>query len=439
MHKLEPEVVLRFCAAVGEFLKLRVFTQEEVAELLKVSQIPDSIAYRQLVINACVVNHSEVILPLLGQMITSKERSSLEEAVYSVCVQVNPALDIRNVTLRITPGEMSELHLLEQPVPAAGTEALLPSRRVVLLQEELRRRIIGQPEAVQVVCRALSRSLAGLRDLSRPIGSFLFVGQTGVGKTEFARVLARLLYGGLDRLIRVDCSEYSSPHEYAKLIGAPPGYVGHDEGGYLTETLKRRGSGVVLFDEVEKADDKVHDLLLQVFEEGALTDAKGLRVPFAETIVLLTSNLGARDVEHYRSHPGFDASRRESVSREDRLLIIQEVLKREFKPEFINRLDEIVLFNPLTLSDCEEIVDLLLGEVAHRAVSRHLTLAFSPDVRSFLARRGYDPEWGARELRRTVEREVEVPLSEQLISGAIHDGDRVSVEVSKDHIQFSLN
>ncbi len=433
MMRMEPNIVLKYFPPIDEFVRLRVFSPADVEELLHFAKTPTKRMYQQLVVNACVVQYTEAVLPRVSEVSYDK-RASFEDDLFALCVEVNPSLDIGAVTL--TPGNQpkAELHLLSGP--AAAAEPAMPVRD---LEEVLSRRIIGQEEAVHAVARAVKKASVGLRDERRPIGTFFFVGRTGVGKTELAKALAEAIWHDISRLIRIDCSEYSQPHEYAKLIGAPPGYVGFKEGGFLTEAMRQRRAGVVLFDEIEKADPKVHDLLLQLLDEGTLTDSRGSRVPFHEAVVIMTSNVGVDEVEAFRNRAGFDAAKRREPSREDLFREVVAGLKRGFRPEFINRVDDIVLFQTLTYEHCVRIVENLLEEVRHHAERRRLGLVFSPTVPRFLTERGYNPDYGARELRRTVVDLVEGPISEMLVDGRIHEGAQVRVSVKNNALAFQAN
>ena len=250
------------------------------------------------------------------------------------------------------------------------------------------------------VASAVKRAWVGIIDPRRPIGSFLFAGQTGVGKTELCKVLAETLYGSEDQLVRIDCSEFSLPHEYAKLIGAPPGYVGHENTGFLAEEMTRVGDGVVLFDEVEKADDKVHNLLLQIMDEGVVTDNKGNRIRFNGSIIICTSNLGVKEVNNEIRRAGFGVDTSRMATHEERMRATREAIEKAFRPEFVNRLDEVVVFRALEQVSCLRIVDLLLKDLKVRANARDLNLKFSAGVRRQVVSDGYRPEYGARELRR---------------------------------------
>jgi len=436
MFRMESGVVRKYFEPIDAFVKIRVFTPEETARLLSTSRITDKRSYLGLVLNACLLHYHDQVLPRLEQGHGIADRDSLEEGLYALCVEVNPHLDIRRVTIPDTEETSSEIHLLDHP-KSLGSSARPESLKE--MESELSRRIIGQDDAIASVARAVKKSLTGLRDPSKPVASFLFVGRTGVGKTEMAKALTEILFHDPARMVRVDCSEYALPHEYAKLIGAPPGYVGHDQPGLLSEAARHNGEAVVLFDEVEKSDSKVHDLLLQVMDEGFVTDSKGRRIPFDNALIILTSNAGAREVEEVRNRMGFDAAKRRDL---DRRTVFEETvgaLKDHFRPEFLNRVSEVVLFNSIGLKECELIVRRLLDEVQHHAAHVSLTIQFTAPVSRFLAERGFNPEFGARELRRTVEKEVEGPISDMLIDGHLRQGDSVAVRVHHDRLSFHRN
>ena len=292
--------------------------------------------------------------------------------------------------------------------------------RLMALEQTLHRRVVGQDEAVNAVARAVRRARAGLRDPKRPIGSFLFLGPTGVGKTELSRALAEALFGDENAMIRVDMSEYMEKHAVSRMVGSPPGYVGFDDGGQLTEKVRRKPYSVVLFDEIEKAHPDVFNLLLQILEDGILTDSQGRRVDFKNTVIIMTSNLGARRMTD-RRQLGFGspdaATERADIRRE-----IQAELKREFRPEFLNRLDETIVFDRLTQEDMMKIAENMLADVARRAKSAGVTLVWDAAAVRALVRDGFDPAYGARPLRRTIQTKVEDVLAERLLAGNIGDG-----------------
>jgi len=290
------------------------------------------------------------------------------------------------------------------------------AQKLVHMEERLARRVIGQDEALRAVSDAVRRGRAGLTPPNRPIGSFIFLGPTGVGKTETAKALAEFLFDDEDSLIRLDMSEYGERHSVARMIGAPPGYVGYEQGGALTEAVRRQPYAVVLFDEIEKAHPEVFHVLLQLLDDGRLTDGQGRTVNFTNTVVILTSNIGTH---HLDEGVGFtDAARRERVLEE---------LRAHFRPEFLNRIDEIVLFHALTREQIGRILELLLGEIRRHLEPKRIGLEVEAQAKASLAERGYDPNLGARPLRRLVQREVQNPLAMKLLAGEIHEGDRVTV------------
>ncbi|MEN9741034.1 MAG: hypothetical protein RLZ72_1300 [Actinomycetota bacterium] len=294
------------------------------------------------------------------------------------------------------------------------------TEKLLNLERELGKRLVGQLDAVKAVADAVRRSRAGISDPNRPTGSFLFLGPTGVGKTELAKTLADYLFNDEKALVRIDMSEYGEKFAVSRLIGAPPGYIGYEEGGQLTEAVRRRPYSVILLDEVEKAHPEVFDLLLQVLDDGRLTDGQGRTVDFRNTILILTSNLGS----------GYLVD--SDMSWDDKKTAVNETVRQAFKPEFINRLDDIVVFAPLSSEDLQRIVDITLDRVAERLAERRLTLGVTPSARMWLAERGYDPIYGARPLRRLMQREIDDRLATALISGIIADGNNVVVDVSAD-------
>jgi ATP-dependent Clp protease ATP-binding subunit ClpB len=305
-------------------------------------------------------------------------------------------------------------------------------QKLLHLAEELHKRVVGQDEAVQAVAEAVIRARSGLKDPNRPIGSFIFLGPTGVGKTELARALAEALFDDEKAMVRIDMSEYQEKHTVSRLIGAPPGYVGYEEGGQLTEAVRRRPYSVILFDEIEKAHHDVFNVLLQVLDDGRLTDGQGRTVDFKNTIVIMTSNIGSQRILQYRG--AFEGELYERMKQ-----AVFEELRRHFRPEFLNRVDEIIVFHSLTEADLTRIVDIQVRRLQDRLQDRKITLQLTPAAKKFLVEVGYDPSFGARPLKRAIQREIETPLARLLLIGEIRDGDTVTVdhEPSQDRLTFT--
>jgi ATP-dependent Clp protease ATP-binding subunit ClpC len=301
------------------------------------------------------------------------------------------------------------------------------TEKLLRMEDLLHERVVGQDEAVKAVSRAVRRARAGLKDPRRPIGSFIFLGPTGVGKTELARALGETLFGDEDALVRIDMSEYQERHTVSRLVGAPPGYVGYDEGGQLTEAVRRRPYTVVLLDEIEKAHPEVFNVLLQVLEDGRLTDARGRTVDFRNTVIILTSNVGVNLI-HRETKMGFVTVEDQAATYERMKENVIGELHRTFRPEFLNRLDEIIVFHALTGAHIRQIVELMLRDVAGRLEENEVQVEFSNALKDLLAREGFDEKFGARPLRRTIQRRVEDRLSEELIRGAFKRGDRLLLD-----------
>ncbi|HZQ99230.1 MAG TPA: AAA family ATPase [Chloroflexota bacterium] len=306
------------------------------------------------------------------------------------------------------------------------------TERLLHMEERLHEKIVGQDEAIEAIADAIRRARSGLKDPRRPIGSFLFVGPTGVGKTLMAKALAEFLFGSEDAYFRVDMSEYMERHAVSRLVGAPPGYVGYEEGGSLTEAVRRRPYQVILFDELEKAHPDAFNMLLQILDDGRLTDGQGHTVDFRNTVIIMTSNVGTG---HVRNQPlGFAVpSRRERDTQKER---VEEELRRAFRPEFLNRIDEIIVFESLTEEQIHTIVDRLMAEVQARLDERNVKVELTPAARDWLAREGYDPAYGARPLRRTIQRQIENPLSRKLLRGEVKEGTTVVVDVEGGGLAF---
>ena len=338
------------------------------------------------------------------------------------------------MSLEVSEGDIAEIVTQWTGVPVHNLLAD-DEERLLQLEEHLKSRVIGQEDAVSSVAKAIRRGRIGLKDPRRPIGSFIFMGPTGIGKTELARALAEIMFGSENSMIRLDMSEYMEKHSVSKLIGSPPGYVGFDEGGQLTEKIRRKPYSVVLFDEIEKAHPDVFNILLQVLEDGHLTDSQGRQVDFRNTVIILTSNVGASELTAAKTL-GFvlDSPESEEAERREKMM---RALRSTFRPEFLNRIDEVIVFNSLSQQDIAKIAQLMLDDVAKRCKSIGISLSFSPKVAEFLATKGFDANWGARPLRRTVMRLVEDSLSTDLLEGKFKAGDNVGADVKDEKIVFA--
>jgi ATP-dependent Clp protease ATP-binding subunit ClpC len=287
--------------------------------------------------------------------------------------------------------------------------------KLVVMASKLKQQIVGQDDAVEAVVKAIQRNRAGLRDPNKPVGSFIFLGPTGVGKTYLAKKIAEYMFDSEDNLIRIDMSEYMERYSVSSLIGAPPGYVGYDQGGHLSEMVRRKPYSVVLFDEIEKAHQDIFNLLLQVLDEGRLTDAAGRQIDFRNTILIMTSNIGSQQVSELGGGIGFKSVSDDAAKRQN--VIIEKALRRKFSPEFLNRIDDRILFNSLTKADVEKILDIELAKFHKRVAQMGFKIKVSDDTRAKIIEEGYDPEYGARPLKRAIQKYVEDPLAEKIISG----------------------
>jgi ATP-dependent Clp protease ATP-binding subunit ClpC len=305
--------------------------------------------------------------------------------------------------------------------------------KLVHMEERIHQRLVDQEEAVTAVSEAVRRGRAGLKDPKRPIGSFVFLGPTGVGKTELARALAEFLFDDEDAMVRLDMSEYMERHTVSRLIGSPPGYVGYEEGGQLTEAVHRRPYRVILFDEVEKAHPDVLSILLQLLEDGRLTDGHGRTVDFRNAVVIMTSNLGSKEFQ--RGGIGF--VRKEEGDEQKMRSDMESALKKNLLPELLNRIDDVIIFHPLTQDNLKTIVGLLVHEVEQRLAERKIKLEVNEEARAWLVRKGYDPVYGARPLRRAVQKYVENPISTKILQGEFKEGDTITIGLKEDNLSFA--
>lgn len=377
-----------------------------------------------------------------NQFENAQRQGELEAAArlkYGTIAELKKELEEKEAALagssergHIIRNEVTEEHIAEvvskwTNIPV--TKLLSGEReRLMKMEEHIRRRVIGQDEAVSAVCNAVRRNRAGLGDPNRPIGTFLFLGPTGVGKTELSKALAEFLFNDSNAMIRVDMSEFMEQHSVARLIGAPPGYVGYEEGGRLTEAVRRKPYSVVLLDEIEKAHPDVFNVLLQVFDDGRLTDGKGRTVDFKNTVIIMTSNIASQKIQELSEEQGADWEIEAHV---------KDTLKQYFKPEFLNRIDETIVFHMLTKADLKKIVDIQLRYLAERLEGRHIKVEFTDKARQQIMDEGYDAAFGARPLRRTIQQRIENPLAAELLAGKFGDGDIVRIDA--DAHQFIFN
>jgi ATP-dependent Clp protease ATP-binding subunit ClpB len=333
--------------------------------------------------------------------------------------------ETRLVRNKVTEEEIAEVVSKWTGIPVSK---MLQGEKEKLLhmEEALGKRVVGQDEAVRIVSDAIRRSRAGLADPRRPNGSFLFLGPTGVGKTELSKALAEFLFDTEEAMVRIDMSEFMEKHSVARLIGAPPGYVGYEEGGYLTEAVRRRPYSVILLDEVEKAHQDVFNVLLQVLDDGRLTDGQGRTVDFRNTVIIMTSNLGSQVIQEYaaqRDYTGMKSA-------------VMEIVQQSFRPEFINRIDDIVVFRPLGVEQIRKIVDIQLGYLRKRLLDRNMELTLDDKARDTLGEAGFDPVYGARPLKRAIQQQIENPLAQRILRGDFGPGDRVSVTARDGQLVF---
>jgi ATP-dependent Clp protease ATP-binding subunit ClpC len=337
--------------------------------------------------------------------------------------------------LRVTAEDIAEIVSMWTGVPVVSI-AEEESLRLLKMEAALHERVVGQDEAIKVLAHSVRRARAGLKDPRRPIGSFIFLGPTGVGKTELCKALAQFMFGSDEALLQFDMSEFMERHTVSRLVGAPPGYVGYEEAGQLTEAIRRRPYSVVCFDEVEKAHPEAFNMLLQIMEDGHLTDAKGHKVDFRNTIIIMTSNVGSAVITREESL-GFSTlgkAKEESTGYREMKSKLMKELKQLFRPEFLNRVDEVVVFHQLGRQDIEHIVDIQLQALSERLTEHHITLKCTPAGRDMLVQEGFDPQFGARPLRRAIQRLVEDRLAEKMLENVFADGDTVVVDIQDGEI-----
>lgn len=338
----------------------------------------------------------------------------------------------------VTEDDIAEVVAMMTGIPTKRI-AQSEGSKLVNMADELRQGVIGQDEAISKITKAIQRNRVGLKDPKKPIGSFIFLGPTGVGKTELAKVLSQFLFDSKDSLIRIDMSEYMEKFSVSRLIGAPPGYVGYEEGGQLTEKVRRKPYSVILLDEIEKAHPDIFNILLQVLDDGQLTDGLGRKIDFKNTLIIMTSNIGARQLKDFGQGVGFSTGAKERAADDHSKAVIETALKRTFSPEFLNRIDDVVIFNPLSREDIFKIIDITLQEVRTRLETLGYKLKLADSAKDFLAEKGYDPQFGARPLHRAIQKYLEDPLAEQILLDKFKPGDTLTVEYDTEKKELTIN
>lgn len=440
IDELEFETKQVWWRRIGQYVNVKKFKAEDTESILKKRFFRSPTSFSTFIVTTCIVDFEDLFMLLDNMGIPGRVAPPiLMNELYELCKSINPELTYENAqTLADEQYEDEESEGENKNAPYRTTAAGpmnsyakkkkqkrfkdIPKETLLTLADRMKVHIIGQDEAVDTMCDAIQRASIGLKDPARPIGSFLFAGRTGVGKTLASKILADELIEDRNNLITIDCSEYSSDHEYAKLIGAPSGYIGHDNGGVLTNAMMKNPFAVVVFDEVEKASSKVHELLLQVLEEGRLTDGKGQSVSFKDAVVIMTSNVGAKEIESIGKTIGFgDAN---VITDEKKDVALKEALKKKFKPEFLNRLDDIVNFKTLNEEDYMKIIDIELfklnDNLKHNDTDyKELELDFTDAVKKFIYDNGIDPQYGARPLKRCIEKEISTPLAVKILKEGV--------------------
>jgi ATP-dependent Clp protease ATP-binding subunit ClpC len=345
--------------------------------------------------------------------------------------------DSKNNRVEVTETHVAEVVSMMSGVPVTRISES-ETGRLANMAEEIQDKVIGQDEAVAKVVKAIQRNRAGLKDPNKPIGSFFFLGPTGVGKTQLAKVLAKCLFDSQDSLIRIDMSEYMEKFSISRLVGAPPGYVGYEEGGQLTEKVRRKPYSIILLDEIEKAHPDVFNLLLQALDDGHMTDGLGRKIDFKNTILIMTSNIGARQLADFGSGVGFGTKAREEQRDENAKSVIQNALRKAFAPEFLNRIDDMILFNSLKREDIHKIIDIELELLYGRINELGYTIAMTEAAKDFIVEKGYDEKFGARPLKRAIQKFIEDPLAEEIVKSNLHEGDSINMDIQKDASELKI-
>jgi ATP-dependent Clp protease ATP-binding subunit ClpC len=390
------------------------------AQLDKVRDSKNSVVKKQKYEEAAKLRDDEKRVERL--LIEAQERWQEESKLNRVTVNENDIADVVSMMTNIPVNKIikSEKNKLSK------------------LAKVINSKLIGQNEAVEKVVKAIQRNRAGLKAPDKPIGSFIFLGQTGVGKTQLAKILASEIFDSEENLIRIDMSEYMEKFAVSRLVGAPPGYVGYEEGGQLTEKVRRRPYSVILLDEVEKAHPDIFNMMLQILDDGFLTDSLGRKINFQNTIIIMTSNIGARQVKDFGRGLGFETASQKSQSKEIEKGVIQKELKKTFSPEFLNRIDDIVVFNNLEKTDIRKIVDIELVHLVKRVKQLGYEIEISESAKDFLSEKGYDSKYGARPLNRAIQKHLEDLLAENVVNNSIKEGDKITIDKNRDDDSLNL-
>ena len=456
IEDLEFTIVKKWWKRINQYIEIKKFLEKDMEAILIQKFFHDRSSFQTFIVSLCVVN-SEDLFTMLDAMGISNRVSPpiLMHEVYDLCKIANPFLIFENAQ-ELSDEELededssttrnNQTSMVGQAKRQKQRKKLkfknVSKKDLLHLGNAMKVSLVGQDEAVDLIVDTIQRASVGLKDPIKPIGSFLFAGKTGCGKTLSAKVLADELIKDKKNLITIDCSEYSSDHEYSKLIGAPSGYIGYDQGGYLTNAVLESPFSIVVFDEIEKASSKVHELLLQIMDEGRLTDGKGKSVSFKNTVIIMTSNVGIKEVNAVKGTIGFgDVSELTDVKQNK---AIYKAIKSKFKPEFLNRIDSIVNFKPLTRKDYMRIIDIELyklnDNLRHNATEyKKCELTFDNKVKGFIFKKGINEQYGARPLKRCIEREVSTPLAKRLLKDNITPDSRISVGITKGKISFNFN
>lgn len=461
MEDLEFGIVKQWWKRINKYVEVKKFQEEAVVTILSQKYFHNRSSFQTYIVSVCVVDAEDLFVMLDNMGIPNRVSPPiLMHEVYELCREINPFLIFENAqelndglkddenkensNRRKTPNRMSS-HAKQQCSKKKKEKRGfkdVQKEDLLRLSQAMKVFVIGQDSAIDDIVEAVKRASVGLKDPNKPIGSFLFAGRTGVGKTLTTKVLADELIKDRDNLVTIDCSEYSADHEYAKLIGAPSGYVGHEQGGILTNAVSENPFSVVVFDEIEKASFKVHELMLQILEEGRLTDGKGQKVSFKDCVIIMTSNVGVTEVDAVKKTVGFgDVAK---LTNEKKTKAIDGAIKKKFKPEFLNRIDAVVHFNNLTKSDYMRIIDLELFKLNENLKTndteyKNISLDFDTKVKNFIYTHGIDEEYGARPLKRCIEKEVSNPLATTLLTEEIDANAKVLVSIKKSKIHFSFD